>query len=142
MPEARMFMRTLDIKRLLDYKQQPTEDLDVRVNIRAMDIKPMEKGKAHMLLDVVYSVQEAKKERRVMEARVEIDVIYEEKEEKLAEIYEAWNKNHTVMTDVYRRVGQSAFNFSLYSIMPLTERMRLPPLLPPPTATGSPKKDK
>lgn len=140
MPRAQVIIRSIDIKRLLDYRKNPPKELDMGAHIRVNDIEPVEKGKAHILFEVLYSMKNVRAHTLLMEARVEIDVIYEDKEEELVEMYKRWNKEGAVREDVYSRLGNSAFQLGAISILPLTEKMRLPPIIPIPSPIPIPKK--
>lgn len=140
MPIRRMLMKTIDVKRMLELKQTPPKELDISAHIRIMDIKPHREGLSYILLDIIYSTKEHKGDTSVMDARLEIEVLYEDKEDVLSDMYERWDKSQEIRQDVYHKVGNNAFTFSVLTLMPLVEKMQLPPVIPIPTPIPSPKK--
>jgi len=140
MPIRRMLIRTINMKRMLGLQQKAPKELDVNAHIRVMDITPHREGLSRILLDIVYTMKGQEGDTSIMEARLEIEVLYEDKEDVLSDMYKKWDKSSQIRQDVYHKVGNSAFAFSVFTLMPLTEKMQLPPLIPIPTPIPLPKK--
>jgi len=141
MPQINLFLKRIDVNRMLDYGQTPSGGVNANGNLRVLDVSLLEKGKAHILLDVIFSMKDLKG-KSVMDARLEVGAIYESEEKKVVEMCERWKENSQVRTDVYYFVGNTAFRYCVLTLLPVMERMNLPPLIALPAPIPPPKKTK
>jgi len=141
MPIVRISLKNINVKRLLHYNKRSPKALDVIGDMRAIDVRTIGKDKLRITFDVIFRMREkGKGDTELLESRLEIYALCREEESTIKKTMDSWKKERELTQEMFSRAANRSFRFAVLTMLPITERMRLPPIVPLPSLNPSKKK--